>query len=383
MIHTFQTVGKIIHGRGSSARIGDEVMRHGASRVFIIAGGSSIRNDCHKPLVESLARHDIPVEIFSGVSSEPTPSLVEECAACLRKFGADAVIGLGGGSVLDTAKAASLLAVSEGPLEKYFGVDLVPAPCLPTFLVPTTAGTGSEMTSISVVADVASNSKKAIVSDHLFARAVVLDPELTVSMPPRITASTGLDALVHAMESYVNLSATPFTDCPNVQAMGMIAASIREAYANGGNIEARENMLYASALAGMGFSNTQNGVIHAIAMAVPATYHIPHGLLVGALAPMGIAFNCLASPEKYARIAEILGSDVVGNNMDERAQSAVAGFEKLLFDLGVKPGLEAHGVKREDIRGIAERAAATRRLMDNNPRKGTADELEKLIERHF
>jgi alcohol dehydrogenase class IV len=383
MIHTFQTVGKIIHGRGSSAQIGDEVMRFGASRVFIIAGKSSIRNDCHKPLVESLARYNIPAEIFSEVTSEPTPLLVEECTARLKQFGADVVIGLGGGSVLDTAKAASLLAVNEGPLEKYFGIDLVTGPCLPTFLIPTTAGTGSEMTSISVVADVASNSKKGIVSDHLFAKRVVLDPELTVSMPPRVTAATGLDAFVHAMESYVNKSATPFTNCANLQAMTMIAGSIRKAYADGGDIEAREQMLYGSALAGIGFSNTQNGVIHAIAMAVPASYHLPHGLLVGAVAPMGIVFNCLAAPEKYARIAEILDCDSGLKTVSDRAESAVAGFEKMLADLGVTPGLATHGIRRADIRGIAERAAGTQRLMRGNPRQGTADDLEKLLERYF
>jgi len=383
MIHTFQTVGKIIHGKGSSAQIGDEVMRFGASRVFIIAGKSSIRNDCHKPLIESLARHNIPAEIFSEVTGEPTPSLVEECTARLKQFGADVVIGLGGGSVLDTAKAASLLAVNEGPLEKYFGIDLVTEPCLPTFLIPTTAGTGSEMTSISVMADIASNSKKAIVSDHLFARMVVLDPVLTVSMPPRVTAATGLDAFVHAMESYVNKSATPFTDCANLQAMTMIAGSFRDAYADGGDITARERMLYGSALAGMGFSNTQNGVIHAIAMAVPASYHLPHGLLVGAVAPMGIAFNCLAAPEKYARIAAILGCDPDLKTENDRARSVVAGFEKLLADLDIEPGLAAHGIQREDIRGIAERAAGTQRLMRDNPRQGTADDLEKLLERYF
>ena len=383
MIHTFKTVGTIIHGQGSCADIGLEVERLGASRVLVVTGQGTVRRGSHLSIMESLKRHGLLAEIFSEVTNEPTPSVVEACAASARAFKADLILGLGGGSVLDTAKAASVLAGNEGPIERYFGVDLIPAPCLPTVLVPTTAGTGSEMTSISVVADEASNSKKGIVSDHLFARLVVLDPELTVSMPPRVTAATGLDAFVHAMESYVNKSATPFTDCANLQAMTMIAGSIRKAYADGGDMTAREQMLYGSALAGMGFSNTQNGVIHAIAMAVPASYHLPHGLLVGAAAPMGIAFNCLAAPEKYARIAEILGCDPGLKTAGERAESAVAGFERMLADLGVTPGLAAHGIRREDIRGIAERAAGTQRLMRGNPRQGTADELEQLLERYF
>jgi alcohol dehydrogenase class IV len=383
MIHTFQSVGKIIHGKGASTHIGEEAKRIGASAALIVAGKSAVTGNACRPIVESLEKQGIRAEIFCAATGEPTPTSVKDCAAQARKSGAALIIGLGGGSVLDTAKAAALLATNDGPIERYFGVDRIPGPCLPMILVPTTAGTGSEVTSISVVADVASDSKKGIVSDRLFARVVVLDPILTLSVPPNVTAATGLDAFVHAMESYVNLAATPFTDCHNLQAMGMIAQNIRRAFVNGSDMEAREQMLYASALAGMGFSNTQNGVIHAIAMAVPASYHLPHGLLVGALAPMGMALNCQAAPEKFARIAEILGCRPGVTNLDECAQSAVAGFKGLLADIGIKPGLAAHGVRREDIRCIAERAAGTRRLMDGNPARADADELEKLIETHF
>lgn len=185
------------------------------------------------------------------------------------------------------------------------------------------------------------------------------------------------------MESYVNLSATPFTEGPDLHAMLMISGNLRQAYTNGRNPQAREAMLYASSICGMGFSNTQNGVIHAIGMAVPATYHLPHGLLMAACAPMGIAFNCHAAPEKYGEIAEILGCDTRGKNVFEAAEMAVEGFTKLMRDVDIEPGLKAYGVKEEDIRGIAERAAASARLMDNNPRQATADQLEALIREHF
>lgn len=383
MIHSFQSVGKIVYGVGASSRMGEEAQRIGASKVLVVAGKSAMTNGALPPILDSLERHGILAQTWSSGSGEPTPPVVEDCADAARRMGAELIIGLGGGSVLDTAKAAALLAVNGGPIEKYFGVDRVPASCLPTILAPTTAGTGSEMTGISVVADPASNSKKGIVSDHLFARTVVLDPELTVSAPPKVTALAGLDAFVHAMESYVNLASTPFTDCHTLSAMAMIAQNIRRACADGRDLEARERMLYASAQAGLGFSNTQNGVIHAIAMAVPASYHLPHGLLVGAVAPMGMAFNCQAAPEKFARIARILGCETEAASLAEQAGSAAAGFERLLADLGITPGLAAHGVRREDIGGMAERAAATGRLMDGNPAKGTAEDLERLIERYF
>lgn len=383
MTHSFQSVGKIVYGEGSSSRIGEEAKRIGAPTALIVTGKSATTNGTLSTIVTSLERHGIGADTWCSGTGEPTPPVVADCAYAARKMGAGLIIGLGGGSVLDTAKAAALLAVNGGPIEKYFGVDRVPATCLPMILVPTTAGTGSEMTCISVVADPASDSKKGIVSDRLFARSVVLDPELTVSVPPKVTALAGLDAFVHAMESYVNLASTPFTDCHTLPAMAMIAQNIRRACADGRDMAARAQMLYASAQAGIGFSNTQNGVIHAIAMAVPASYHLPHGLLVGAVAPMGMAFNCQAVPQKYARIAQILGCETGTASLAEQAGSAVAGFKRLLADLGIAPGLAAHGVRREDIRGIACRAAATRRLMDGNPAQGTAEDLERLIERYF
>jgi alcohol dehydrogenase len=234
-----------------------------------------------------------------------------------------------------------------------------------------------------VLEDTASGSKKGIVSDWLYARTVLLDPCLTVTLPSYYTAITGLDAFVHAMESFVNLTATPFTDALNRESMRIIAANIRKAYANGADIRAREQMLYAAALSGMGFSNTQNGVIHALGMAVPTKYRLPHGLLMAAIAPMGIAFNVPASPEKYAEVATILGSAPVGANTQARAKSAAQGFAALLDDLGIKAGLQAHGVPQHELVGIAERAAASARLMANNPRKGSAKELLALLQQNF
>lgn len=383
MAYTFQTISRIVYGHDSAAELGAEIKRLNASRALIITDKGLVVHNIHKPIIDALEQADIPYKVFSDVVLDPTPESIDECAAIAKECKADILIGLGGGSALDSTKATALRATHDAPLENFFGMHLVPSPCMPTILIPTTAGTGSEMTSISVLSDAASNSKKGIVSDHLYAKTIILDPNLTLSLPPLYTAYTGLDAFVHAMESFVNLSSTPFTEGPNVQAMQMIAGNIRKAYANGFNKEARAQMLYASSLCGMGFSNTQNGIIHAIGMAVPATYHLPHGLLMAAIAPMGIYYNSLAAPEKYARIADILGCPRAGLSLEEYARSAADGFTKLLTDLNVQAGLAAHGVQREDIRGIAERAAATKRLMDGNPRQGTAKQLEELIERFF
>ena len=383
MPSVFQTISRIVYGFGAVDLLPEEVKRFGEPRVLIITDRGLVANGMHKPVEDALKKADIPVNVWGDVVLDPTPESIEDCVAAIGEFNATVLIGLGGGSAMDSTKAAALRACHPGPIAKYFGMHKVPGPCMPTIMIPTTAGTGSEMTSISVIADAVSNSKIGIVSDHLYARTVLLDPALTLSLPPRYTASTGLDAFVHAMESYVNLSATPFTEGPDLHAMLMISGNLRQAYTNGRNPQAREAMLYASSICGMGFSNTQNGVIHAIGMAVPATYHLPHGLLMAACAPMGIAFNCHAAPEKYGEIAEILGCDTRGKNVFEAAEMAVEGFTKLMRDVDIEPGLKAYGVKEEDIRGIAERAAASARLMDNNPRQATADQLEALIREHF
>ncbi|GAB1409783.1 iron-containing alcohol dehydrogenase [Desulfovibrionales bacterium] len=383
MIHTFQTIPRIVSGKGALQKIGEEMRNLGAAHAFIVTSAGLVQRENHAPLVASLERQGITITLFTRNSTEPSPSDVEECAAAARSCQADLIIGLGGGSILDCAKAAAILTRHSGPIEKYVGVGLVPGPCMPVILVPTTAGTGSEVTSIAVLEDTQSNAKKAIVSDHIYAKVAVLDPELTRSMPPHITATTGMDAFVHAMESYVNRTASPITDGLNLQAMRCIAENLRMVCAEGHNLAARENMLYASALAGMGFSNTQNGVIHAIAMAVPAAHRLPHGLLVAAIAPMGMIFNCQAAPEKYAHIAEILGCDPQGKTILECALQAVYAVKCLLADVGIEPGLAAHGIERSELRGIAERAAAAKRLMNNNPRQGTAEDLEALLIEYF
>jgi alcohol dehydrogenase len=383
MQFTFQTVSRIVYGHGAVSSVGDEVKRLGCGRAVIVTDKGLTENNLLEPLLAALQPAGIETDVFDDVAVEPTPKSIEKCAECIVKAKADIIIGFGGGSALDSAKAATLLARHGGPLERFFGLHLVPSPCLPMILIPTTAGTGSEVTSISVLEDPATNSKKGIVSDYLYAKTVLLDPDLSLTLPPYFTAITGLDALVHAIESFVNANATPFTDALNLQAVRLIADNIRPAYANGKNRAARAAMLYASALSGMGFSNTQNGVIHALGMAVPASYHLPHGLLMATIAPMGIAFNAMASSEKYAAVAELLGCAPRGASTLEKAKAASQGFAALMHDLNIAPGLAAHGVKKDDIPGIAARAAATKRLMDGNPRQATAKELEALMHEYF
>ena len=293
--------------------------------------------------------------------------------------------GFGGGSALDTTKAASVLLSNEGPIDKYFGINLVPNPSLPCILIPTTSGTGSEMTNISVLADTKNGGKKGVVSEYMYADTVILDAELTFGLPPRVTAMTGVDAFVHAMESFCGIAATPITDALNLQAMKLVGANIRQAYANGKNAAARDAMMYASALAGMGFGNTQNGIIHAIGTTLPVECHIPHGLAMSFCAPFSVGFNYIANPEKYAIVADILRGDDRSGCMSvmDRAADVEDAFRDLLNDLDIATGLSNYGVKREDLPACADRAFAAKRLLNNNPRAASRDQILALLEANF
>lgn len=381
MFSLFQTVGRVLHGRGAALRLSEEISRLGGRRVGLLVGRGGLSSGRLAPLLTALTEAGIAFRLSDATQPDPDPACVARCGAWARENALDLLVGIGGGSVLDCAKAAALLACHDGPIERYYGVDKVPGPCLPTILLPTTAGTGSEMTSNTVISDAAAQGKIGVVSDALYARSVILDPDLTRSLPPFQTAVTGLDALVHAVESFVSRHATPFTDALNLQAMRMILGAIRRAVADGQDMDARERMLYGAALSGMAFSNTQNGLIHALGMSVPQDHHLPHGLLMAIFAPAGLVFNAPAAQEKFARMAALFGSAPDNAPPDMRAASVAEGFCRLMRDLGITPGLAAHGFSARELPDIARRAATYRRLMDSNPRAAGAEELERLLHR--
>lgn len=382
MLYSHITVKRIIHGAGCIKNAPAEAKRLGGTRALIITDPGIAKVGVQKPLQDALDEADIPWSLYDRAELEPSVDSIASCAAAAKDFKADVLFGIGGGSALDTTKAAAVLLTNEGPINKYFGMGKVINPLPPVILIPTTAGTGSEMTSISVLADTKNGGKWGVVSDYMYASAVLLDPELTIGLPPSVTAMTGIDAFVHAMESFVGKAATPITDALNLQAMKLISRSIRRAYVNGGDIAARTDMLYASALAGMGFSNTQNGIIHAVGTAVPREYHLPHGLLMACLSPLCMSFNCMAQPEKYAEVARILGAKDEGCTLC-LAKKAADCMAALLNDLDIKTGLQPYGVTRTDLPLIAERAAGNARLIGNNPRPAGAAQIQKLLESSY
>ena len=385
MVYNHHTVKHYIHGAGSIKQAADVVKNLGGKKAFIVTDPGLANVGVQKPLEEALTAGGVEWELFAKAELEPSMDSIQACTDAAKAFGADVIIGIGGGSPLDTTKAAAVLLTNEGPIDKYFGMNLVPNACLPMILIPTTAGTGSEFTNISVLADTKNGGKKGVVSDYMYADVVLLDAELTIGLPPRVTAMTGVDAFVHAMESFCGIAATPFTDTLNLSAMKLVAGNIRQAYANGKNLKAREGMLYGSALAGMGFGQTQNGIIHAIGTTLPVECHIPHGLAMSFVGAFCVGFNYIANPEKYAIVADILrGCDRSATmSVLERAADVEAAFRALLADLDIKTGLANYGVKREDLPACADRAFGAKRLLNNNPRTANRDQILALLEANF
>lgn len=382
-LQSFDAVRRIVFGAGVLQSIGDEIKRHHGSKVLVVTDPGIKAAGLVDRMVGFLERANLAYHVFDEVEPDPRIEIVTQCVAAAKSFNPDIVIGFGGGSALDISKVTSIMLTNSGEVSRFFGMGLVPNPGPPLILVPTTAGTGSEMTSICVLSDTKNNIKKGIVSEHMFARVALLDPELTVGLPRQVTATTGMDAFVHALESYTGIRSSFLTDTLNLEAIHMIAGNLRRAYANGNDIEARTQMLQASAVAGMAFSNTQNGLDHAIALAIGGRFHLPHGLLTAFICPWVMEYNLMACPAKFIDIAEAFGESTEGLSEMQGARLAVKAIKSLLDDLGISYMLGSYDVPFEAIPALAKEAMLATRLISNNPRAVVEQDVINLLEANY
>jgi len=364
----FRTTPRIVMGPGALAQLPDEVRLLKARKVLLVTDPGLVEAGVADRVRDLLDAAGIAHAVFSDVEPDPRYEIVLECLDTIRKEESDLVVALGGGSPMDIAKTAAMMARNEGPISQYFGVDLVPNPGLPTLMIPTTAGTGSEVTPIAILSDEDEKLKKGIVSGYLFPHTAILDPELTLGLPPAITAATGMDALIHAIEAFTSVNACAMTDLLAFRAMELLYDNIRTAYANGANLEARSAMMEGSLLAGMAFANAGVTAVHAFAYPIGAEFHIPHGVANTLMLPHVMRFNVLGNVPKFAEIADAFG--LVVSDLDELgcAEEAVACIERLADDLRVPRRLSDFGVKDEDIERLAQGVMKVTRLLANNPR---------------
>jgi alcohol dehydrogenase class IV len=316
--------------------------------------------------------------LFDRVESEPPAPIVDEAAQFIKEKGIDIVIGVGGGSSLDVAKGASLLACNTGHVLDYCGMDLIPKRGVPKILVPTTAGTGSEVTRVFVVTDKRDNMKKVVYSNYAISDLAIVDPMLTLSMPGKVTADTGMDALVHAIETYVSVNATPFSDLLASKAIELIAKYLPMAFAKSENIEARYHMSLASLLAGLAFASGGLGAVHALAYPLGTEYHLSHGRTNAVMLPHVMEFNLIGNYFRYAMIAEMMGKG--GNIIDLKAKvaKAVEAVIELLDDVQIPYHLRDYGIPKEAIPRLVDGGMKQARLFVPNPRNLSESDVEAI-----
>lgn len=364
-------------GRGYIKNLNKHVKQLGGTKVLIVGDPGVLHAGIVRRLETPLEEAGTPYVTFTDVGTEASIESVDKGTDFAKLAGCDIVVGVGGGSALDTAKAIGLMLKYPGNIRDYIGLDKVPGPTVPVIAVPTTAGTGSEITRFAVLSDKDAKAKLSVGSMYICPTLALGDPELTVSLPPHITAATGMDALTHALESFVNKATQPISEALSIQSMKLIAKSLRLAVIQGENSDARSDMLLASTLAAMAFNSTRLGLAHALAIPLGAHFKIPHGVVNAILLPEVMKFNIIGNTEKFIEIARIFGENTDHLSARDAAERAVAAVRQLNLDVGIKQTLSDYGVEEDHLDFIVEEAMESGNV-PVNPVKPTIEDLKNI-----
>jgi len=380
---TIEGVKKTIFGLGSISQVGVECRNLGASSALIVFDPGLSETGLEPKIQEILKKNRIKPIMFKEIMPEPSPDCADKGAQVAREEKVKCVIGIGGGSAMDVAKAIAVLAKNEGRAEDYIGLGLVKKPGLPAIMIPTTAGTGSEATFTAVFTMRESKKKGGINSPFLFPHLAILDPELTIELPPEVTAYTGMDALTHAIESYTSRQAHFLSESISIQAIRMITAYLRQAVYQGDEIEARSAMLKGSYLAGLGLAMSGVGAVHALAYPLGALFDIPHGMANALLLPYVMEYNFPGDMEKYAIISEVMEEKELDLSQRDTAAYAAQAVRELSRDIGIPQTLEQINIPEEAIPEMAEGAIKVDRPMMNNPRPMRIQDIEAIYRKAY
>jgi alcohol dehydrogenase class IV len=367
-----------VAGIGSLESIGDLVKSQNASKVLIATdiGVYKLGHiDRPKKLLEAAG---VRVEVLTEVVPEPTIGQAKVLISKVKARGYDMFIGIGGGSSLDVTKLLAVGVTNDGPVENWLGTEKISRPGAPTLLVPTTAGTGSEATPNAIITLPEQELKVGIVSRYLLPTLVILDPSLTLTLPKDITAATGMDAFIHSLESYISKKANPISDAFALRSMRLIANSIREAYSNGQNLDARHDMLIGSLLGGMALTSSGTAAVHALAYPLGGKYGIPHGLSNSMLLIPVMEFNFDAIHSRLADVAEVIGLGAKEPSVERKARIALDELGSLVTDLSIPKKLAPFGVRPEDLDYLATSAAQVTRLLNNNPKPVSLSDIRGI-----
>ena len=372
-------------GAGCRETIAVEAIRRGFKKAFFVTDKDLIRFKVADKVIEVFEKNHIPYELFSDVKANPTIANVQHGVAAFKESGADFIVALGGGSSIDTAKGIGIVVNNPdfADVKSLEGVAVTRYKAVPTFALPTTAGTAAEVTINYVIIDEDAKKKMVCVDPNDIPAVAIVDPELMYSMPKGLTAATGMDALTHAIESYITPGAWAMSDMFELKAIEMIAANLKAAVDNGNDVAAREAMSQAQYIAGMGFSNVGLGIVHSMAHPLGAHYDTPHGVANALLLPYVMEYNAESpAAPKYIHIAKAMGVNTDGMTESEGIRAAVDAVRKLSLSIGIPQKLHEINVKEEDLHQLAV-DAFNDVCTGGNPRPTSVEEIEALYRKAF
>jgi alcohol dehydrogenase class IV len=371
---TFNTVGQIVNAPGSALTLANYCRQLGMQRPLLVTDPGLMSIGLVPPVIAAIEAAGLPLTVFDQVREDPPEETVLAARDQAADAGVDGVVAVGGGSSMDVAKVVATLLAGDQALADMYGVDQVTGGRLPLILVPTTAGTGSEVTPVAVVTTGAT-TKAGVSSTVLLPDIAILDADLTLGLPPAVTAMTGVDAMVHAIEAYTSKhKKNPLSDNLARQALKLLSENIRTAVHNGADRDARANMLLGATLAGQAFANAPVAAVHALAYPLGGHYHIPHGLSNSLVLPSVLAFNASDAAGLYAELAEIIVGGPVPGSVEAKTDSMISAMRKLIEDVQLPATLEQAKVKESDLEMLAQDAMLQQRLLINNPREVAYDD---------
>ncbi|WP_226701514.1 iron-containing alcohol dehydrogenase [Priestia aryabhattai] len=379
-LYQFQTANHLIAGPNSIEKVGEHLSLLGTEvkSALIITQPSMKRLGFVEKLIHQLSDKGVSAYVNIDVLPEPTVENIEEVFQAISKEQYDVLIGFGGGSVLDATKILSVLQTNNQSIRELLGTDLVKNPGTPTILIPTTSGTGSEVTPNAIVTLPDEELKIGIVSKYLLPKLVVLDPVLTLSLPRPITAATGMDAFTHSLESFISNKSNLISDMVALESIRLISSSIIEAYQNGNSVEAREKMLVGSMYGGMALTSAGTAAVHALAYPLGGKFKIPHGVANSMLLPHVMEFNMDAIEDRLFLVAEPMGIKIEGFSKTEVAQKVVNRIVEWTNVLEIPQNLKEYRVKEEDVPELALSASKVTRLLNNNPKEVSLKDMEGI-----
>lgn len=374
---------RIQFGVGSISNLAQTVRDFNGTNVFLVMDPGLVAAGIADRITAPLTAAGIPFTLYDGIDPEPGLKLADKGYKTAKAKGCDCVVGAGGGSAMDVAKAVAILLTNGGKAVDYLGLDKIPKAGAPKIMVPTSAGTGAEVTFTAVFINEKTGSKGGMNGAPLYPEAAILDPELTLSLPPKVTAFTGIDALTHALEAYTSTQAHTISEMYSLEAIRLISRNLPKAYANGADLEARSAMLLGSLLGGKALATAGVGLVHAMAYPMGGMFGIAHGLANAVLLPYVTEYNLIGNREKFATLATTLGKNTADMGLKEAAERCVEALFELNADVNIPPTLEELAIPPDSIPEMAKIALTVARPVANNPRKPSLEDVIHIYETAF